>query len=150
MTRNHTTMKFSELLHQRDALLRQARLANLAYAHQRLSEFAARITRARLRGPVTLSVAAPGTDRLWPILQTHEANASVFEEHFLDEDVVELADILAYLQPGDTAGEFTFRLEELGPRFLPGLRRELDRAGIAPDPSDRPPGDSARAASASP
>lgn len=43
-------MNFHHLILQRDALLRQARLANAAYAYQRLGEFAARIARARLRG----------------------------------------------------------------------------------------------------
>ena len=37
-------MKLSKLLHQREALLRQTRLANLAYAYRRLGEFAGRVT----------------------------------------------------------------------------------------------------------
>ena len=49
-------MNVSRLLSQRNALLRQARLANLAYAYHRLSEFGARIERAHLEGEVTLQL----------------------------------------------------------------------------------------------
>ena len=46
--------KLSTLLTQRQALLRQARLANLAFAYTTLMEFAHRIARAQLSGRVTL------------------------------------------------------------------------------------------------
>ncbi|MDI1249112.1 MAG: hypothetical protein PSV13_09640 [Lacunisphaera sp.] len=52
-------MNFQQLLQQRDALLRQARLANTAYAYRRLDEFAGRIARARLHGAVTLRPGDP-------------------------------------------------------------------------------------------
>jgi hypothetical protein len=125
-------MKFHELLHQRDALLRQARLANLAFAHQRLGDFAARIARARLHGEVVLSPADPASDRLWPVLLRQSGHQSVIDEHFTDEDIAELADLLAFVREGDRT-ELAFLLEELGPRFLPGLRRELEHAGVALD-----------------
>ena len=126
-------MKFFHLLHQRDALLRHARLANLAFAYHRLGDFTARITRAQLRGEVALTLADPSADRPWPVLLAHEGNQSVIEEHFMDEDIAELGDILAFLHEGDAATEFTFRLEALERRFLPGLRRELAQAGVALD-----------------
>ncbi|MCX6953287.1 MAG: hypothetical protein NTV51_14130 [Verrucomicrobia bacterium] len=137
-------MKFHHLLHQRDTLLRQARLANLAFAYQRLADWAARIARARLQGAVTLQLADPSLDRHWPVLLAHDGRQSVLEEHFLDEDVGELADLLSFLHEGDGLTEFTFRLEELAARYLPGLRGELAQAGIAPDQSAPSPEDSAR------
>jgi hypothetical protein len=126
-----TTMKFLNLLHQRGALLRQARLANLAFTYQQLGDFVARIARAKLRGEVTLSLADPDADRLWPVLLAHESSQAVIEEHFTDEDIVELADILEFLDADNGATDFTFRIEELESRFMPGLRRELEKAGVA-------------------
>ncbi len=137
-------MKFHQLLHQRDALLRHARLANLAFAHHRLVEFGTRIARARLRGSVTLSLADPSEDRHWPTLLAHEGNQSVIDEHFVDEDMVELADILSFLHEGDVTTEFTFRLEELENRLLPELRRELTEAGVILEPAAPSPADSSR------
>lgn len=137
-----TTMKFHQLLHQRDALLRHARLANLAFAHHQLVEFGRRIARARLCGSVTLSLADPSDGRHWPTLLAHEGNQSLIEEHFLDEDMVELADILSFLHEGENVTEFTFRLEELENRFLPGLRRELVEAGVLLEPDATSPADS--------
>lgn len=140
-------MKFHQLLHQRNVLLRQARLANLAFAYDRLSDFGARIARARLRGEVTLRLADPAAARLWPVLIAHEGSQAVLDEHFLDEDVVELADILAFLSEDGPTTAFTFRLEELEGRFRPDLRRELEKAGVAleneapsPEDSNRGPG----------
>jgi hypothetical protein len=125
-------MKFRQLLLQRDVLLRQARLANLAFAYQRVSEFTRRIERARLRGAVTFHPGDPSAADPWPRLVADEGAQSVIEEHFLDEDIVELGDILAFLcEDGDA--EMTFRLEELGDRLLPRLREELAAGGVAPD-----------------
>jgi len=125
-------MKFSQLLHQRDALLRQARLANVAFAYDRLSEFAARIARARLHGMVTLRDSDPAADQPWPQLVAMEGSPAVLEEHFLEEDVIELADILAFLHDAGRLTEVRFRLEDLAQHFLPRLRRELAQADIVP------------------
>lgn len=126
-------MKFLHLLHQRDALLRQTRLANLAYAYQRLGDFSARLTRARLRGEAVLSLADPAADRLWPELTALNGHQSVIEEHFTDEDLVELADLVTYLRDDAHTTEFTFRLEDFAARFLAPVRDELARAGISVD-----------------
>lgn len=123
-------MNFHHLLHQRDALLRQARLANAAYAHQRLGEFAARIARARLRGAVVLHAGDPTGEQPWPGLRALEGSQAVLEEHFLDEELVELTDILVFLGEDVRTDGLTLRLEELAERFLPRLRRELETAGI--------------------
>ncbi len=131
-------MNYQHLLHQREALLRQARLANVAFAHDQLASFGARIARAGLRGAVTLQTADPEADRPWPVLTAHTCSQAVIEEHFTDEDMVELADILVFVSD-DAAAEFNFRLEELTAEFQPALRRELEDAGILleqPAPED--------------
>ncbi|HTL67470.1 MAG TPA: hypothetical protein VL200_07405 [Lacunisphaera sp.] len=133
-------MKFSELLHQRDVLLRQARLANLAFAYEWLRDFARRARRARVRGVLTLRDGDPVGGEPWPVLVADEMNPSVLAEHFLDEDVVELADILAYVHDGVRPEERHFRLDELEGTIIPALRRELEGAGVPPQGSVAPEG----------
>ena len=133
-------MKFSELLHQRDMLLRQARLANIAFAHEWLRDFARRARRAGVRGVLTLQDGDPGDGQPWPLLLADETSGSVLAEHFLDEDVVELADILAYVHDGVRPAERRFRLEELEGTVIPALRRELEQAGVRPQESVAPEG----------
>ena len=122
-------MNLSKLLHQREALLRRTRLANLAYAYRRLGEFAGRISRARLQGKVCLRPADLATERYWPQLIALEGSQSVIEEHFTDEDVLELADLIAFVT-GEKGADPTFRLEELEVRFMRPLRRQLRQAGV--------------------
>lgn len=135
-------MNFHHLLQQRDALLRQARLANLAFAHARLGVFTARIGRAQLQGLVSLRPGNPADEHPWPALAALEGSQAVIEEHFLDEEIVELADIVGFLGEDLSAGGFNFRLEELGARYLPQLRRELEAAGIEVTDGPRPTEDS--------
>lgn len=125
-------MNIQQLLHQRTALLRQARMANLAFAYQWLGVFAARITRARLHGLVQLQPGGPAGEPPWPALTALEGSQAVLDEHFLDEEIVELTDILGFLGEEMTAGGMTFRLEELGGRYLGELHSELQQAGIIP------------------
>jgi hypothetical protein len=125
-------MKLSILLHQRPSLLRQARLANLAFAGAKLGDFAGRIARARLNGEVRLKPATPDAGQFWPVLVALNGRQSVIEEHFTDEDLMDLADVLAFLT-GEGDAEFTFRLEELADKFLAPLRHELERAGVELD-----------------
>jgi hypothetical protein len=124
-------MNFHQLIQQRDALLRQTRLANVAYAYEWFGLFAARVARARLHGTVILHSADPEESQPWPRLVTNEGSQSVLEEHFLDEEVVELADILGFLGEDIPSQGYLFRWEELASRFLPQLREELGAAGIA-------------------
>ena len=116
--------KLSTLLSQRQALLRQARLANLAFAYTTLLDFARRITRAQLSGRVVLKPAAPDTDRYWASLTALDCNQSVIEEHFADEDIMDLADVLAFVTGNETL-EVTFRLQDLAEAYLVPLRLEL-------------------------
>lgn len=124
--------KLSTLLSQRQALLRQARLANLAFAYTTLMEFARRITRAQLSGRVVLKPPAPHAEHYWASLTALDGNQSVIEEHFADEDLMDLADVLAFVT-GNESLEVTFRLEDLADAYLVPLRMELERNGIVID-----------------
>lgn len=124
-------MNFHQLLHQRHALQRQARLAGVAYAYQRLGDFAARIAQARLHGLVALRPADPAGEPAWPTLTALEGSQAVLDEHFLDEEVVELADILEFLGEEVPSDGLAFRLEELESRFRSALRRELESSGVS-------------------
>lgn len=128
-------MKLRQILHQRDGLLRQVRLANAAFAYDRLSGLVERIARARLRGTVVLAPADPASERFVPEFTGVDCPQSVVDEHFLDEDVADLADILGFLGIESSDGEWCLRLEELGPRYLPGLQRELESAGVELPPA---------------
>jgi hypothetical protein len=134
-------MKFIQLLQNRDVLIRQARLANVAFAYHRLRDFAVRIERARLTGVVTLHGGDPAGEQPWPRLVANDGRQSPIEEHFLDEDVIELADILVFLHDSEPITELSFRLDELAARYLPRLQDELERANVVPEEPVPQPGD---------
>lgn len=122
-------MKLSALLNQRRVLLQQAQLANLAFAYDRLTDFAGRIERGGLSGEVRLQHPVLEGERYWSSLTALEGNQSVIEEHFTDEDITDLADIVAF-SIGKFDLDMTFRLEELAGRFLQPLRLQLKRVGV--------------------
>ncbi len=122
-------MKLSQLLHQREALLRQSRLANLAFAYTQLAGLVTRISDARLRGQVCLQPADPATEQYCPLLTAMEGSQAVIEEHFTDENISELADLISFLSGGNDPGT-TFRLEEMAVEFLLPLQRKLEQAGV--------------------
>jgi hypothetical protein len=125
-------MKLSHLLTQRPALLHEVRLANLAFAYAKLSEIAARIVRARLRGSINLK--QPGADAECDglPLTALEGNQSVIEEHFTDEEVADFADAVAFIT-GVSRLDLTFRIEETEENFVAPLRHQLEQAGITLD-----------------
>lgn len=127
-------MNISELLCHRDALLRQAHLANLAFAHERLGDFVARISRGRLRGPVCLKRADDDAGRPWPSLTALLGHQSVIEEHFSDEDIVDLVDVIAYALDVREP-ELVFDLEDVTERFQRPVRLALREAGVRVDES---------------
>ena len=135
--------KLSTLLLQRRALLHRARLANLAFAYVTLQRFLARIENARLRGRVTLRHAAPHADRYWASLTALDLSQAVIEEHFSDEDLMDLADVLSFAT-GNEALDITFELEELAELFIAPLRIELEREGVAIDRLDAKVGEPRR------
>ena len=118
-----------------DLLLRQARLANVAFAYEWLRRFAARAARAHLHGTFTLRDGDLADGRPWPTLTADQASHAVLEEHFLEEDVVELSDILTFLDDGERMPERVFELAEVEQAILPALRRELEGAGVPPQES---------------
>ncbi len=126
-------MKFDDLLNYRDELVRHARLANVAYAYQWLTDFSARVAQSGLRGEVMLRAAdAEGNPRK-PRLHAVDFNQSVVQEHFLDEEIAELSDVLAFAHNGSLIVELKFRIEEVAARFLPALRRELEESEVFPE-----------------
>jgi hypothetical protein len=125
-------MKLSTLLTQRHTLVRQARLANLAFAYETLATFVARIVRARLQGTVVLKSPAPELEQFCATLTALHGSQAVLEEHFTDEDLLELADVISFLAGTPVADE-TFRLEDVAEKFLAPLRAVLEREGIAID-----------------
>ena len=124
--------KLSTLLSRRPTLLREARLANLAFAYATLQKFAARIHRAGLAGRVTLKHAAPQSERYWASLTAMDGNQSVIEEHFTDEDLMEMADVVSFVT-GNEALDLTFAIDELGEIFLQPVRLELESEGVTID-----------------
>src|SRR5262249_47724149 len=112
-----STMKISELLRRRNALLRQSRLANLAFVYRRLEQLVTRIACAGLRGEVCLRPGDPAGERPWPELLAIDGSQSVIDEHFTDENILDLADQV--VADGEHSGaSATFRLEEMASRFL--------------------------------
>lgn len=125
-------MKLSHFLAARQHLLGLAHLANLAYAFHSLSEMATRIARARLSGLVNLKSAEANEEACWASLTALEGNQSVIEEHFTDEDLMDLVDAVDYISDSDTI-DLSFRIEDFATVFLEPLRAALEQAGVAVD-----------------
>ena len=134
-------MKLNELLEAREALQRQASLANLAFAYDTLREFADRIARARLKGEVNLKSADPDADRYWATLTANGGSQAMIEEHFTEEDLSDFADAISYAT-GHEDFEATFPIQDFPQAFLAPLRTALEQAGIVfdaePVPVEKP------------
>lgn len=126
-------MKIEQLLQYRDALLRQAHVANLAYAYQRLRDLSDRLALVGLRGAVTLRLGDPTDEESVPQLLSDEDRQAVIDEHFVDEDVADLANIFGFLINGRPATELRFKLEDIAEHFLPRLRDDLVKAEVELD-----------------
>jgi hypothetical protein len=125
-------MKLSNLLTERQILLRQARLANVAFAYQTLTKFGQRIARAQLRGVVVLKSAVPELEQYCVTLTALDGRQSVIEEHFTDEDLMALCDVVGFITESANVEEM-FRLEDFVEQLLAPLRAELEREGVAID-----------------
>lgn len=132
-------MNFEKLLHHRGALLRSARLANLAFAYARLGEFSARLRRAGLLGALTLELPDDENERFWPALVAHGAAPSLVEEHFLDEEILELVDVLAFLREEGEPVDDTFSCESIDRCWRPRLRERLRQEGVTGIHESPPP-----------
>jgi hypothetical protein len=125
-------MKFSTLLAHRTRLVRQARLANLAFAYHMLDDFAARIARASLCGRVNLQSPEPGLERYHATLTALDGAQSVIEEHFTDEELDDLADVMAFII-GHSPLDLTFHIEDFGEHIVAPIRAELEQSGVGID-----------------
>ncbi|ATC65651.1 hypothetical protein CMV30_17810 [Nibricoccus aquaticus] len=125
-------MNFSDLLKNRQSLLRQAHLANLAFSYATLRHFAERVSNARLQGRVRLRPADDEEGASPASLIALEGNQSVIEEHFSDEEIHLLADSIAFALE-TSFDEVEFHIEHLGEKFTSALRVELNEAGVTID-----------------
>ena len=131
-------MKLSQLLATRKTIIRQANLANLAYAYLTLTRLAKRVAAARLHGLVQLRQAGGGDQEEphWASLIALEGNQSVIEEHFSDDDLMALADAIVFAI-GHEFSEIEFKLEDLPGKYVAPLRQALEKAGVAIDLADQ-------------
>jgi hypothetical protein len=129
-------MKLSQLLATRKTIIRQANLANLAYAYATLTRLAMRVAAARLHGLVQLRQAGDDQEEPhWASLTALEGNQSVIEEYFDDDDLMALADAIVFAI-GHEFAEIEFKLEELPGKYAAPLRHMLEKAGVAIDLAD--------------
>lgn len=127
-----TPIKLTQLLQARDLLVRRATLANMAFGYRLLSKFTERIRRANLRGLVNIRSPEAKADN-WAMLTAVEGSQSRIEEHFSEEDVMDLTDAVRYVTGGDIHMDLTFRIEQLGEMFLVPLRETLLGYGVVFD-----------------
>ena len=125
-------MNISDLLKNRQSLLRQAHLANLAFSYTTLRRFAERVSNARLTGRVRLRPADDDEEITPATLTALEGNQSVIEEHFTDEEINQLADSIAFSLE-TSFNEIEFHIEQLAEKFAAALRAELTECGVALD-----------------
>ena len=131
-------MNLQNLLRNRAALLRHARLANLAFAHEQLREFARQLQRAGVYGPVTILHADLRRSRLTPVLVASDASPAVVEEHFLEETIAQVADALRLLTQDGFHVRPVFTADELQECLLPLVRHRLEREGVMFHPEAHP------------
>ncbi len=126
-------MQLHTLLSGRPDILRQAHLANLALAYATLRDFAQRLTRAGLVGRAVLLPPLPAEERPLASLSALDASQAVVEEHFTDQDLMDLCDVLQFTL-GQSLGaeptEIAFRFEKFDAQFVTPVRAELVRAGV--------------------
>jgi len=79
-----------------------------------------------LRGP------DPKQKRPLPVLIGVGLNQSVLDEHFLQDEIIELHSVLAFVHEASVIIEMRFKLEEIGAVYLPALRlaEVLARKGL--------------------
>jgi len=125
-------MKISKLIATHDSIIEQARLANLAQAYVTLRRCAECVRQAQLFGLVNLRQPDADEGRLWASLTALEGNQSVIEEHFSEEELMELADAVAYLRSTSHLN-LTFKIEALSAEFVAPLEGLLKQAGVVLD-----------------
>lgn len=125
-------MNISDLLKNRQELRRQVHLANLAFSYTTLRRFAERVNNARIQGRVRLRPASEGEDATPATLTALDGSQSVIEEHFIDEEIHQLADSIAF-SIETSFNEIEFHIEHLAEKFAAALRTELTESGVSLD-----------------
>lgn len=126
-------MKLSALLASRSTILRQAALAHTAAAWLTLQHASLRIAAAGLHGTVRLRQADPAEDDApWATLTSDVIRPSVLAEHFTDDDILELAEAVAYVSDADFA-DVEFPIESIGETYATPLLRSLKESGVTLD-----------------
>ncbi len=125
-------MNFSKLLSSRQSLLRQAHLANLAHSYYTIRRLGDRVANARLSGRVRLRPITVGDDPQPATLTALTGNQSVIDEHFSDEDVLQLVDSLEFALESNFS-ELEFELDEMAATYAPPLLEALLCAGVVLD-----------------
>lgn len=129
-------MKLSALLASRPTILRQAALAHTAAAWLTLQHASSRIAAAGLHGIVRLRQGDPAEDEApWATLTSNEIRPSVLEEHFTEDDLVEIAEALSYATDTDHA-DHEFPIQSLAGYATP-LLHTLEKAGVTLDIDER-------------
>lgn len=126
-------MKLSALLASRSTILRQAALAHAAAAWLTLNNASRRVALAGLHGDVRLRQTDPDEGEApWASLTSDTIRASVLEEHFTEDDLVELAEAVAYATDSPSA-DVEFPIESLGDLYATPLLQTLEKAGVVID-----------------
>ncbi|MFA6960493.1 MAG: hypothetical protein WC205_07070 [Opitutaceae bacterium] len=133
-------MKLSALLASRSTILRQAALAHTAAAWLTLQHAANRIAAVGLTGTVRLTQSDPDAEGApWAVLTSEEIRASVLEEHFTEEDLLEIADAIGYATDSGCV-DVDFLIETLGDAYATPLLRSLRKEGVTLDLDKLPAG----------
>lgn len=126
-------MKLSALLASRSTILRQAALAHAAAAWLTLNNASRRVAAAGLHGRVRLRQGDPADDEApWASIESDTIRPSVLEEHFTEDDLVELAEAVAYATDSRRA-DVEFLIESLGDLYATPLLDTLEKAGVTLD-----------------
>jgi hypothetical protein len=130
-------MKLSALLASRPTILRQAALAHTAAAWLTLHHASLRIAAGGLHGCVRLLQGDPADGEVaWATLTSDDIRPSVLEEHFTEDDLIEIAEALAYATDTERA-DLEFRIETLGETYATPLLHSLEKAGVTLDLDER-------------
>lgn len=140
---NFIIMKLSDLIASRPSILRKAALAHTAAAWATIQHCSERIANNGLRGTVHLRQGDPSAgESPWATLTSEDLRPSVIEEHFTEDDLLALAESLAFATDSARA-DLVFRLETLSEDYGTPLLHTLQKAGVTID-RDTLPSDTAR------
>ena len=112
---------------------RQAALAHTAAAWLTLQYASLRIAAAGLHGTVRLRQSDPEEEEtMSATLTSDDIRSSVLEEHFTEDELLEIAEALAYATDVDYV-DAEFPIETLGETYAAPLLRSLKKSGVTLD-----------------